>query len=118
MAEFRNLLVENLNWSALLDIAPVLRRTVRTGLLLDRRARKSKGKGPANFPLDAAVVSASFKKDLVEEFCLNFFKKAVILVNNREYEVDKVLIDAGSVVNLASLSLLETIGAALSSFRP
>jgi hypothetical protein len=59
------------------------------------------------------VVNASFKKHLAEEFGLNFFTKAVILVTNREYEVDKVLIDAGSVVNLAPLSLLETIGAAL-----
>jgi hypothetical protein len=37
------------------------------------------------------MVNASFKKDLTEEHCLKFFMKAVILVSNSEYEVDKLM---------------------------
>ena len=50
---------------------------------------------------EAAVVNARFKKDLDEEPCLNFFTKAVVRASNREFEVEKTLIDAGSVINPA-----------------
>ena len=114
LAEFRDMPVQNLKWGALLDIAPALRRTVGTGLLLERVASKSKGKGPAaEATAEAAVVNAKFKKDLEEEPCLNFFTKALIRAGNRKFEVDKALIDAGSVINLASQSILESMGATL-----
>ena len=114
LAKFRDMPVQNLKWGALLDIAPALRRTVGTGLLLERVARKSKGKGPAvGAPVDAAVVNAKFKKDLEEEPCLNFFTKAIIRAGSRKFEVEKALIDAGSVINLASQSILESMGATL-----
>lgn len=114
LAEFRDMPVQNLKWGALLDIAPALRRTVGTGLLLEQVAWKSKGKGPAaGGPAEAAVVNAKFKKDLEEEPCLNFFTKAVIRAGNRKFEVEKALIDAGSVINLASQSILESMGATL-----
>ena len=56
------------------------------------------------------MVNAKFKKDLEEEPCLNFFTKAIIRASNREFEVEKALLDAGSVVNLASQALLEAMG--------
>ena len=59
------------------------------------------------------MVNAKFKKDLEEEPCLNFFTKAVIRAGNRKFEVEKALIDAGSVINLASQSILESMGATL-----
>ena len=113
LAEFRDMPVNNLKWGALLDIAPALRRIVGTGLLLERLAKKAKGKQPAAVPADAAVVNAKFKKDLEEEPCLNFFTRAVIRAGNREFEVERALIDAGSVVNLASQNVLEAMGAPL-----
>ena len=113
LAEFREMPVNNLKWGALLDIAPALRRIVGTGLLLERLAKKPKGKQAMAAPAEAAVVNAKFKKDLEEEPCLNFFTKAVIRAGNREFEVERALIDAGSVVNLASQNVLEAMGAPL-----
>jgi len=112
LAEFRDIPVKNLKWGELLDIAPALRRTVGTGLLLEPLPKKRKGKQPAE-SVEAAVVNARFKKDLEEGPCLNFFTKAVVHASNRMFEIEKALIDAGSVVNLASQSILETIGAPL-----
>jgi hypothetical protein len=114
LAEFKDMPVNNLKWGAFLDIAPALRCTIGTGLLLERSAHKSKGKGPAaEGVVDAAVVNARFK-DLEEEPCLNF-TKAIIRTStgNQRFEVEKALIDAGSVVNLALQSILETMGAPL-----
>ena len=113
LAEFREMPVMNLKWGTLLDIAPALRRIVETGLLLERVAKKSKGKQPARATAEAAVVNAKFKKDVEEKPCLNFFTKAIIRASNREFEVEKALIDAGSVVNLASQAILEAMGVPL-----
>ena len=114
LAEFRDMPVNGLKWGALLDIAPALRRTVGTGLLLEWIAHKPKGKSPAaEGAAEAAVVNARFKKDLEEEACLNFFTKAVVQAGNRKFEVEKALIDMGSVINLASQSILESMGAPL-----
>ena len=59
------------------------------------------------------MVNAKFKKDLEEEPCLNFFTKAIICASNREFEIDKALIDAGLVVNLVPQSILEAMGVPL-----
>ena len=48
VAEFRDLPVTNMKWGTLMDMAPALRRQIGTGLLLERRERKAKGKAPAH----------------------------------------------------------------------
>ena len=113
LAEFRDMPMNNLKWGALLDIAPALRRIVGTGLLLERLTKKQKGKQPAGVTAEAAVVNAKFKKHLEKEPCLNFFTRAVIRARNREFKVERALIDARSVINLASQNVLEAMGAPL-----
>ena len=36
----------NMKWGTLMDMAPALRRQIGAGLLLERRERRVKGKGP------------------------------------------------------------------------
>src|SRR5437588_11416163 len=45
--------------------------------------------------------------------CVNFFTSAVLKIENKRFTIDKVMIDPGSVVNLASIEVLERIGTPL-----
>ena len=112
VAEFRDLPVSNLKWGMLMDIAPALRRQVGTGLLLERQARKAKGKGKApaghQDPMDILGV---YRGERGKEPCTNFYTIATLTVNRRHFRIEKVMIDAGSVVNLASIDVLEKLGA-------
>ena len=45
--------------------------------------------------------------------CVNFFLSATLQVNGKRFEIGKVMIDPGSVVNLASIEVIEKIGSAL-----
>ena len=114
VAEFRDLPVSNLKWGMLMDIAPALRRQVGTGLLLERQARKAKGKGKApaghQDPMDILGV---YRGERAKEPCTNFYTIATLTVNRRHFRIEKVMIDAGSVVNLASIDVLEKLGAGL-----
>ena len=109
VAEFRDLPVTNLRWGTLMDMAPALRRQIGTGLLLERRERKAKPKPAETMEVNAMVAKPEWKVP-----CVNFFTKAILKVSNRQFEIDKVMIDPGSVVNLASIEVLERIGAPLS----
>ena len=59
------------------------------------------------------MVNAKFKKNLEEGPCFNFFTKAIIWASNRDFEVKKALIDAGSVVDLGSQAILEAMSVPL-----
>src|SRR5437588_4227542 len=45
--------------------------------------------------------------------CVNFFTSAVLKIENKRFTIDKVMINPGSVVNLASIEVLEKIGTPL-----
>ena len=116
VAEFRDLPVANLKWGMLMDMAPALRRQVGTGLLLERQAKRGKGKGkeaaPSAEPMDVVGVNRASKTKWREP-CTNFNTTATLTVNRKQFRIEKVMIDAGSVVNLASIEVLETLGVAL-----
>ena len=111
VAEFRDLPVTNMKWGTLMDMAPALRRQIGAGLLLERRERKAKGKAPAQ--TDTMDVNAMSTTPDWKVPCINFFTSAVLRVDKKSFKVDKVMIDPGSVVNLASIGVLEMIGTPL-----
>ena len=110
VAEFRDLPVTNLRWGTLMDMAPALRRQIGAGLLLERKERKAKQK-----PAETMEVNAMAAKPEWKVPCVNFFTTAILKVSDKQFEIDKVMIDPGSVVNLASIEVLERIGAPLSA---
>ena len=109
VAEFRDLPVTNLRWGTLMDMAPALRRQIGAGLLLERRERKAKPRSAETVEVNAMVAKPEWKVP-----CVNFFTTAILRVGGKQFEIDKVMIDPGSVVNLASIEVLERIGASLS----
>ena len=98
-----------------MDIAPALRRQVGTGLLLERQVRHTKGKGKAGAS-DAELVDIlgeqRASKAKWKEPCTDFRTTATLTVNRKQFKIEKDMIDAGSVVNLASIDILEKIGVA------
>ena len=115
VAEFRDLPVTNLKWGMLMDMAPSLHRQVGTGLLLERKARRTKGKGKATAgPTEMGVLGVNRASGAkYKEPCNNFYTTATLTVNRKQFKIEKVMIDAGSVVNLASIQVLETLGIGL-----
>ena len=116
VVEFRDLLVANMKWRTLMDIAPALHRQFGTGLLLERQAKRAKGKGKARAGDTELVVILGVNKASKprwKEPCTNFYKTATLTVNRKQFKIEKVMIDAGSVVNLASMDVLEKLGVAL-----
>ena len=111
VAEFRDLPVTNMKWGTLMDMAPALRRQIGAGLLLERRERKAKGKVPAQ--ADTMDVNAMSTTPDWKVSCVNFFTSANLQVNGKRFEIGKVMIDAGSVIKLASIEVLEKIGTPL-----
>ena len=110
VAEFRDLPVSNLRWGTLMDMAPALRRQIGAGLLLERRERRpTKPKTTEAMEVNAMAAKPEWKVP-----CINFFTTAFLKVAGKQFEIDKVMIDPGSVVNLASIEVLERIGAPLS----
>ena len=89
-------------------MAPSLRRVVGTGLLLEQLPRKPRAQKEK--PIDALVVSAQPKRSPDEEPCVNFYTVASVRCGGQWFRVERTLIDAGSVVNLASHSVLERMG--------
>ena len=116
VAEFRDLPVSNMKWETLMDIAPALRRQVGTGLLLERQVKRTKGKGVVARQPEAAnalTVSAGVARERNKQPCTNFYTTAMLTVNRKQFQIDKVMIDAGSVVNLSSIDVLEKLGVRL-----
>ena len=111
LAEFREMPVTGLKWGALLDMAPSLRRVVGTGLLLEQLPRKPRTQ--KDKPVEALVVSTQLHTSPDEEPCINFYTVASVKCGGQSFRVERTLIDAGSVVNLASHAVLERMGAPL-----
>jgi hypothetical protein len=78
---------------------------------LERVPRKARI--PQNKPAEASTIATiPVITDSVGPVA-NFFTKAYTILNGRQFTIDRTLIDAGSVVNLAPLAVLEKIGATL-----
>ena len=84
--------------------------------MLERQVRRAKGKGKAGAG-DAELVDLHevnrASKLKWKEPCTNFFMTETLTVNRKQFKIKKVIIDAGSVVNLSSIEVLEKIGVAL-----
>ena len=119
VAEFRDLPVANVKWGMLMDIAPALSRQAGTGLLLERQAKRTKGKGKATAgPTEMGALRVNRASGAkYKEPSNNFYTPATLTVNRKQFKIEKVMIDAGSVVNLASIEVLETLGVGLYPVR-
>ena len=119
VAEFSDLPVTNMKWEKLMDRVPALRRQVGTGLFLERHAKRRKGKRKATAGHTEmgvfGVNRASGGQD--KEPCTNFYTTTMLTVNRKQFNIMKVMIDVRSVVNLASIVVLENLGVGLYPVR-
>jgi hypothetical protein len=84
-------------------------------LLLERQAWKTKEKQPAAIagPKDTLAVNTGGPKTVWCTPCTNFFTSATVAFGRKRFRIEKVMIDAGSVVNVASIRVLESMVVAL-----
>ena len=90
-------------------MAPSLRQVVGMGLLLEQQPRKAK-EARKDKPVNALAVNARFAQTGDEEPCVNFYTVATSKRGVREYDIERRLIGAGSVVNLTSHAVLKQMG--------
>lgn len=108
---FRKAPVTDLTWGSLMDIAPVIRRDVAHQLVQERMKRlvpKDKGK-----QVEAALVAEEPQNEGNDSEVLNFYTTARATVGAKVFNLNHVLVDAGSVINLAPITVLKRIGAHL-----
>jgi len=119
VAGFRDTLVTGLSWGQFFDLAPEAKRQF-VRLMVQERAKRNKehglkGKGEAK----ARVVEAALVEALLvgkyEDLSsvVNFYTTARARLNGRVFELKHVLVDGGSVVNLAPISVLRAMQATL-----
>ncbi|RPB01520.1 hypothetical protein L873DRAFT_1788206 [Choiromyces venosus 120613-1] len=120
---FRDAPMVGLKWGSFFDLEPSLKKDICHLLVQERakgreRARgKGKGKkvtvdaGVGEALGDEEVAAVATDRDLGD--VANFYTKGIIHTRAGEYRVSKILVDAGSVVNLMPIHLLRFIGAKL-----
>jgi len=107
--------VTGLNWGSFFDLTPSVKRDICRHLVQERTSRKRKGKGKGKKVTieevqDEQEVSAvDTDPDLGD--VANFFTKGVVRTEQGKYRISRILVDAGSVVNLMPIHLLRFIGA-------
>ncbi|KAG0135427.1 hypothetical protein HOY82DRAFT_536723 [Tuber indicum] len=119
---FRDAPVIGLNWGSFFDLAPTVKKDI-CHLLVQERAKglrqnksKLKGKkvmvdaGTQEAP-DEDVLVVATDRDLGD--IANFYTKGVVQTQGGQFYVTKILVDAGSVVNLMPIRLLRSMGAKL-----
>jgi len=124
---FRDALVTGLKWGSFFDLAPSVKRDI-CHLLVQERAKglergKGKGKGKAkivtvdvgvgNEPVEAEEEVLTVASDRHLGDVINFYTKGTIDTPAGSFQVSRILVDAGSVVNLMPIHLLKFIGAKL-----
>jgi len=107
--------VTGLNWGSFFDLAPSVKRDICRQLVQERTSTQGKGKGKGKKVTieeaqDEQEVSAvATDPDLGD--IANFFTKGVVRTEQGSYRISRILVDAGSVVNLMPIHLLRFIGA-------
>ena len=119
---FRDAPVTGLSWGSFFDLAPSVKKDICHLLVQERGKRRGKGKGKAKrVTIDtegeeaaeaAAVQAVASDRNLGN--VANFYTKGIIPTGEGEYRISRILVDAGSVVNLMPIHLLRFIGAKLS----
>jgi len=118
---FRDAPVVGLNWGSFFDLAPAVKKDI-CHLLVQERAKglerakgKNKGKkvagnvGIVETPGEEEVASIATDRGLGN--VTNFYTKGIIRTKGGTYRISRILVDAGSVVNLMPIHLLRLIGA-------
>lgn len=120
---FRDAPVIGLNWGSFFDLAPSVKKDI-CHLLVQERAKgleRAKGKkrgkkaagnvGIVETPGEEEVASIATDRGLGN--VTNFYTKGIIRTKGRTYHISRILVDAGSVVNLMPIHPLQLIGAKL-----
>ena len=114
---FRDSPVTGINSSSFFALAPSLKRDICRQLVPERTRTKGKGKGKGKKVTieevqDEQEVSAvATDQDLGD--VANFFTRGVVRTEQGRYRISRILVEAGSVVNLMPIHLLWFIGAKL-----
>ncbi|RPB06276.1 hypothetical protein P167DRAFT_580812, partial [Morchella conica CCBAS932] len=104
----RDTKIEGLTWGALFDLAPAARRDVAKGLVLERVARAPKEKTTQLDETHAVEAVNRARED--EGPVVNFYTDGKVRVPGMPagfFTVKKILVDAGSVVNLMPESIAD-----------
>jgi len=116
---FREAPVTGLSWVSFFDLVPSVKRDI-CHLLVQERAKglnkgKGKGKGKAKKvtieEVEEEALAVATDRDLGD--VVNFYTKGIIRTEEGSYRISRILVDAGSVVNLMPIHLLRFIGAKL-----
>ena len=122
---FRDAPVTGLNWGSFFDLAPSVKKDICHLLVQERTKSLAKGKGKGrgkgkkvtidagvgSGPEEEEVLAVATDRDLGD--VANFYTKGTIRTGEGEFRVKRILVDAGSVVNLMPIHLLRFIGANL-----
>jgi len=113
---FHDTQVTCLTWGQFFDLSPEGKHQLVKHLVQARPRSKgvaSKGKGKAQGEVLESILSVVALVGKMEPYLAvtNLYTTAKIRIEDGMFETDHVLIDAGSVVNLAPISVLRAIGA-------
>jgi len=116
---FRDAPVMGLTWGQFFDLSPESKRQFVKLMVQERsKVKASTGKGKAKAATSRVMESAFGEAALIgatlkDEEVLNFYTSARVRSGDKTFEISRVLLDAGSVVNLAPISILQSLGVVL-----
>ncbi|RPA95357.1 hypothetical protein L873DRAFT_1813062 [Choiromyces venosus 120613-1] len=103
---FRDTPVLGLNWGSFFDLAPTVKKDICRLLVQERAKGLERGKAKRH---GKKVSSVATDQDLGD--VANFYTRGVIKTKTGRYRIARILVDAGSVVNLMPIKVLRAIGA-------
>ncbi|RPA93222.1 hypothetical protein L873DRAFT_1855193 [Choiromyces venosus 120613-1] len=118
VAGFRDAPVTGLSWGQFFDLSPEGKRQFVRLMVQERPRLKGKGlENPVAVMETVTAEEASISESKQSSEVANFYTHAQVQLHGQIYEISHVLIDAGSVVNLAPISVLRSIGALLQTTK-
>ncbi|PUU78689.1 hypothetical protein B9Z19DRAFT_1193101 [Tuber borchii] len=123
VSSFRDVPVLGLTWGQFFDLSPESKRQFVKLMVQERsKGKVPAGKGKAKAASSRVMESAFSEAALVagnpnDEEIVNFYTSARVSTGNKIFEINRVLLDAGSVVNLAPISVLYSLGVTLHSTK-
>ena len=109
MQTLKGMEVRGMNYAQLMQVAPVVRRQICRSLLYQPLPKKVKPV-PSETQMNIAAIA---RGELGESLVQNFYTTAIMQIGNDTFTVARCMLDAGSVISLASLSVLEKVGATI-----
>lgn len=116
---FRDTPVRGLTWGQFFDLSPESKRQFVKLMVQERTkgktsATKGKGKAASSRIMESALSEAALVgKYTNSDEIMNFYTSARVKMGDTTFEVSRVLLDAGSVVNLAPIPVFRALGAPL-----